>query len=133
MTNTDSASAIVVLNQLLICAENWVPDARIIGNIRAGDISRAVRAIVDEGIGIPPLAWIDREDLDSWPRNRALTYRVAALSGRENEGKWIAFLGRDQIWPYDEYPSREKAKEAVEAHYRRGMIEMLLPDPQEAG
>ena len=40
--NTDGASPRKVLLQLLICAEAWFPEERIIGNIRAGDIKRAV-------------------------------------------------------------------------------------------
>ncbi len=48
MTNTDNAAPGVVLAQLLVCAESWVPDARIIGDIRAADISRAIRAVFEE-------------------------------------------------------------------------------------
>lgn len=39
----------LVVNQVLECAESWVPDARLIGNVRAGDIAEMCRAIISEG------------------------------------------------------------------------------------
>ncbi|NTH50514.1 hypothetical protein G6L09_05935 [Agrobacterium rhizogenes] len=34
----------MVLLAVLGCADSWVPEARVIGNVRAGDISRAIRS-----------------------------------------------------------------------------------------
>jgi len=47
--NTDDAPADIVLKALQLCAFAWEPNARLLGNIRAVDISRAcedaIRAI----------------------------------------------------------------------------------------
>ncbi len=40
----DNGTTAEVLSAVLECAEAWVPEARIIGNVRAGDIARAVRS-----------------------------------------------------------------------------------------
>lgn len=45
---TDNAPAAHVLVGVLRCALAWVPEARIIGNVRAGDIARAVTEALDE-------------------------------------------------------------------------------------
>lgn len=42
----DNGSTEEVLAAVLQCAEAWVPEARIMGNVRAGDIARAVRAML---------------------------------------------------------------------------------------
>jgi len=42
----DNGTATAVLSAVLECAEAWVPEARIIGNVRAGDIARVVRSIL---------------------------------------------------------------------------------------
>lgn len=44
--NTDDAPVPAVLKAILHCASCWQPDARIIGNIRAGDIKRAMLATI---------------------------------------------------------------------------------------
>lgn len=46
--NTDDAEPYAVLNGVGYCAAHWVPEARIIGNVRAGDIVRAVDAVRSE-------------------------------------------------------------------------------------
>ena len=38
------------VNEVLECAESWNQDARLIGNVRAGDIAKMCRAIIDEGL-----------------------------------------------------------------------------------
>ena len=38
-----------VVNEVLECAESWVPEARLIGNVRADDIATMCRAILAEG------------------------------------------------------------------------------------
>ncbi|WP_029073538.1 hypothetical protein [Kaistia adipata] len=43
--NTDDAPYLKVLGALRHCALHWVPEARIVGNIRAGDIVRALDSI----------------------------------------------------------------------------------------
>lgn len=43
-SNVDDADPRRVLLAVLGCAETWTPTARIIGNVRAGDISIALRA-----------------------------------------------------------------------------------------
>lgn len=40
--STDGAPASLVLRVVQGCALGWEPDARIIGNVRAGDIFRAI-------------------------------------------------------------------------------------------
>lgn len=42
----DNGTPKEVLAAVLECATAWVPDARIIGNVRAGDIARAARAAI---------------------------------------------------------------------------------------
>ena len=39
--NTDDADAALVLAAVRQCAASWVPEARLLGNVRAGDIVRA--------------------------------------------------------------------------------------------
>lgn len=39
--NTDDAPAVDVLKELMRCAFSWEPGVRLIGNVRAVDISRA--------------------------------------------------------------------------------------------
>ena len=41
-SETDDADTVTVLRAITYCAGLWAPEARIIGNIRAGDIARAV-------------------------------------------------------------------------------------------
>lgn len=42
--NVDDRDPRMVLLAVLGCADSWVPEARVIGNVRAGDISRAIRS-----------------------------------------------------------------------------------------
>lgn len=42
----DNGTPNEVLSAVLECATAWVPEARIIGNVRAGDIARAVRSVL---------------------------------------------------------------------------------------
>lgn len=42
LPNTDDAPAALVLDCVRQCAQAWVPEARLLGNIRAGDIRRAI-------------------------------------------------------------------------------------------
>ncbi len=128
MTNTDNAAPSVVLAQLLVCAESWVPEARIIGDIRADDISRAVRAVLADAFTV--LVWEDRGDRESIVRNRALQYRVGRVSAGPNKGEWVAMNGQWYV-SKDCFPTREKAKEAVEENFRRAMADMLLPEPED--
>lgn len=48
MPDTDGADAITVLAILRFCAASWVPDARIVGNIRAGDIVKALDEVLPQ-------------------------------------------------------------------------------------
>lgn len=41
----DNGAPLEVLAAVHACAKAWVPEARIIGNVRAGDIARAIEAI----------------------------------------------------------------------------------------
>ncbi len=52
---TDEASATDVLRAILECAYSWKGAARIIGNIRAQDISRACRVALDDRARIAEL------------------------------------------------------------------------------
>lgn len=45
--DTDGADAVTVLEAVLMCACSWAPEARIIGNVRAGDIAAACLAAID--------------------------------------------------------------------------------------
>ncbi len=45
---TDNASPDIVLAAVEVCARSWEPDARVLGNLRAGDIVRALDAMHDE-------------------------------------------------------------------------------------
>jgi hypothetical protein len=47
MRFTDNADARAVLEEVADCALHWVPDARLIGNVRAGDIARACGEALD--------------------------------------------------------------------------------------
>ncbi|MCW3783559.1 hypothetical protein [Defluviimonas salinarum] len=60
MPPTDDAEALTVLAVLRYCAASWVPEARIVGNIRAGDIVRSLEPIISKalaaGVDIPDLS-----------------------------------------------------------------------------
>lgn len=130
MTNTDNAAPGVVLAQLLVCAESWVPEARIIGDIRAGDISRAVRAVLADAFSV--LVWEDRGDRESVVRSQCLNYRVNRVSAGPHKGEWVAMNGQWYV-SNDCFPTMEKAKEVIEQHFRCAMVEMLLPESNQEG
>jgi len=46
VTAPDNGSTAEVLAAVLECARAWVPEARIMGNVRAGDIARAVADVL---------------------------------------------------------------------------------------
>lgn len=46
MAAPDNGTPHEVLSAVLECAKAWVPEARIIGNVRAGDIARAVHSVI---------------------------------------------------------------------------------------
>lgn len=46
--NTDDASADLVLAAVKQCAASWHPEARILGNVRAVDIVRAVTEVLTQ-------------------------------------------------------------------------------------
>uniref|UniRef100_UPI00366DAA7C hypothetical protein n=1 Tax=Rhizobium sp. SGZ-381 TaxID=3342800 RepID=UPI00366DAA7C len=46
VTAPDNGTTSEVLAAVLECARAWVPEARIIGNVRAGDIARAVASVL---------------------------------------------------------------------------------------
>lgn len=125
MTNTDNAAPAVVLAQLVVCAESWVPEARIIGDIRAADISRAIRSLLAEPAVVPALVWEDRDGRESVVRSRSLSYRVARVSAGEHKGEWVAMNGQWYVSD-DCFPTMEKAKEVAEEHFRLDMTEMSL-------
>lgn len=50
----DSGTVEEVLLEVLRCANAWVPEARIIGNVRAGDISRVVSEVLISMHGATP-------------------------------------------------------------------------------
>lgn len=45
-TNTDGADPVVVLRVVRHCANLWEPEARLLGNVQAGDIVRAVDTLL---------------------------------------------------------------------------------------
>jgi hypothetical protein len=60
----DNGTVEEVLTAVLHCANAWVPEARIVGNVRAGDISRAVSAALTAPVRaaevkVKPLEWDD--------------------------------------------------------------------------
>lgn len=73
--NTDNASPETVLMELLICATSWQGEARIIGNIRAMDIARAITHIFENKISV---------DVSKMVAADGITYYVIAnCNGRE--------------------------------------------------
>lgn len=74
-TSPDGESAEAVLEAVRQCANAWMADARIIGNVRAGDIRRAIDDIIDE-----------RDCLCE--RIDELTEEVADLRRRTRAGSW---------------------------------------------
>lgn len=44
---TDDAHPNIVWAEILRCAQAWEPEARIIGNVRACDIARAMRTAIE--------------------------------------------------------------------------------------
>jgi len=46
--DTDEADPWTVLAAVRACVISWQPEARIIGNVRAGDIARAIQTIAEE-------------------------------------------------------------------------------------
>lgn len=46
--DTDDAAPDVVLAELARCAAHWKPEVRVMGNVRAGDIVRAISTLQSE-------------------------------------------------------------------------------------
>ena len=53
--NTDFAKSIEVLNELLRLAYHHHPDSRLLGNVRAGDMQRALQYVCDNSLIIREL------------------------------------------------------------------------------
>ena len=49
----DNGTVPEVLAAVLQCARAWVPEARIVGNVRAGDIARAIEAALEASRAAP--------------------------------------------------------------------------------
>jgi hypothetical protein len=52
VSSPDNGTVHEVLSAVLACANAWVPEARIIGNVRAGDIARAIAHITAEPLPV---------------------------------------------------------------------------------
>ncbi|MCB1510646.1 MAG: hypothetical protein KDJ36_07055 [Hyphomicrobiaceae bacterium] len=95
-TKADGAHPVNVLACLLLCAEHWVPDARIVGNVRAGDIARAIRSF-------SPGALAAMLDEPGPKRAQVFDARVeAALAVEGTEAKPVAWRWRykNTEWVY---------------------------------
>lgn len=46
---TDDAAPDVVIREIIRCASSWVPEARLLGNVRACDIRRALEQAIIRG------------------------------------------------------------------------------------
>ncbi|QRM36976.1 hypothetical protein F3X89_03895 [Rhizobium rhizogenes] len=99
--NVDDRDPRMVLLAVLGCADSWVPDARIIGNVRAGDISRAIRSALL--FVVTPHEYASRYEFradegDYVPTDGERTMIEDAISG---------FLGENSIHPH---PAAEEIK-----------------------
>lgn len=76
----DNGSVQEVLSAALQCANAWVPEARILGNVRAGDLSRALSAALSieqtQPVKVKALEW--REEPIP-PTGEALAYSCVGL------------------------------------------------------
>lgn len=59
---TDGAAPDQVIAEIALCAASWVPEARIIGNVRAGDILRACQHVLKEMHETETINWRDDPD-----------------------------------------------------------------------
>lgn len=67
ITAPDNGTEKEVLAALLECAEAWVPEARIIGNVRAGDIARVVRPLLSSALDADMVTSMEDEDRTPMP------------------------------------------------------------------
>ncbi|WP_199914869.1 hypothetical protein [Pseudovibrio sp. Alg231-02] len=56
---TDDADAATVLAMVRLCAAAWTPEARIVGNVRAGDIVRALDEVLPQLSSVRSLVGAD--------------------------------------------------------------------------
>lgn len=78
------------VNEMLECAESWVPEARIIGNVRAGDIAKVCRSIIAEGQNtstnsamVPCRLWPNPEG--NCPVGRGTCYKYTACQVAQHQ------------------------------------------------
>jgi len=71
LENTDDAAPAIVLAAVRACAASWVPEARILGNVRAGDIVRALTttAALTEDALHDYIVTVVRQECDPRPAN----------------------------------------------------------------
>ncbi|BCH56035.1 hypothetical protein RvVAR031_36450 [Agrobacterium vitis] len=62
----DNGTSEEVLSAVLQCAKAWVPEARIVGNVRAGDIARAIEAALSAQPQTVEGSSIDARAFQSW-------------------------------------------------------------------
>lgn len=102
VTAPDNGTVEEVLQAILLCANAWVPEARIIGNVRAGDIARAVSVtlaereqhvprsppadVTESGASKKLALWFFRDLSDEQRGKLFLLFRMGDAAGAPNHG-----------------------------------------------
>ena len=110
----DNGTTAEVLSAVLECAEAWVPEARIIGNVRAGDIARVVRsalsAQVQDVAGIRAQAIEDV--LSALVAHELYQYRPKAFAGFIEYARSTLINDEDgKLWRADASPASKDGEE----------------------
>src|SRR5690242_18331148 len=95
----DNGTTDEVLAAVLECATAWVPEARIVGNVRAGDIVKAVRrargALGREALASTPTTLTNEQ------KEITLLRIIAAMGGNtdssESKWSWLNWFCGDEI------------------------------------
>lgn len=90
--STDDAAPEVVLRELRDCAACWEPGARLLGNVRAGDIVRAIDSLLDQATSPAEPPAIEFGDLVTWQKG---TVREPITGWSLPE--WMRYLAEKKI------------------------------------
>lgn len=100
---TDDAKPEVVLLSLLECANAWDGSARLLGNVRAIDIQRAIPVALDAlkkvgSVTVPASAELvaDRAGAPAQDKNSHVSLSASVERGEEQDEKAKAFARSDQ-------------------------------------
>lgn len=142
---TDDAHPINVLAGVHLCATHWSPQARIVGNVRAGDIVRAIDWLATqpsgtsgelaaaptcsdaEAVAVKPLAWT--QSPPPGHDHEPFVYWAAGLGGHYRaEPDGTLWMSHDAfVW--EKHASQKDAKAAAQTDHEQRVRSLASPTP----